>query len=38
LRRRKYPDKQWYDAATVSNAYALGVLALLKAESQEHPK
>jgi hypothetical protein len=27
----------WYDAATVSNAYALALLALLQIEDQEQP-
>ena len=31
--------EHWYDAATVSNAYALALLALLNAEAeQQHPK
>jgi hypothetical protein len=38
-RYRLMLGEHWYDAATVSNAYALALLALLNAEAEEqHPK
>lgn len=38
-RYRLMLGEHWYDAATVSNAYALALLALLNAQDQEqHPK
>ncbi len=38
-RYRLMLGERWYDAATVSNAYALALLALLNAEAEEqHPK
>ena len=38
-RYRLMLGEAWYDAATVSNAYAMALLALLKAQEQEqHPK
>jgi len=37
-RYRLMLGERWYDAATVSNAYALALLALLEAEAQDSPK
>jgi hypothetical protein len=38
-RYRLMLGEHWYDAATVSNAYALALLALLNTEEhQQHPK
>ena len=38
-RYRLMLGEHWYDAATVSNAYALALLALLNAEEgEQHPK
>ena len=38
-RYRLMLGEQWYDAATVSNAYALALLALFKAEAEgQRPK
>ena len=36
-RYRLMLGEAWYDAATVSNAYALALLALLQAQSDEQP-
>jgi hypothetical protein len=36
-RYRLMLGEQWYDAATVSNAYALALLALLQAQDGEQP-
>ena len=36
-RYRLMLGEQWYDAATVSNAYALALLALIQAQEDEQP-
>ena len=36
-RYRLMLGEQWYDAATVSNAYALALLALIQAQDNEQP-
>lgn len=36
-RYRLMLGEEWYDAATVSNAYALALLALIQAQEDEQP-